>query len=201
MSIRQGKPFFPVFLDLSEKKAVVIGGGSIAERRILTLSGFVGGITVVAPEVTDTIRHLASGTAKPENSSGAAGAPDTKAHTAASESSDGRSDRSGAAVTWIAKSYERSDIMNADLVLACTDDPDLNNDIYVACKCLGILVNDCSDRNKCDFYFPSVVQKDGIVVGINGGGADHHRVKLVRRKVEEALECEASLYTDGRSNA
>ena len=162
MNTCQGKPFFPVFLDLSEKKAVVIGGGPIAERRILTLSGFVGSITVIAPEVTDGIRTLSS------------------------------------AVTWMKKSYERSDIIDADLVLACTNDPDLNNDIYVACKCLGILVNDCSDRSKCDFYFPSVVQKDGVVIGINGGGADHHHVKVIRQKVEKALGCDASLYSDSK---
>lgn len=169
MSTSQGKPFFPVFLDLSEKKVAVVGGGSIAERRILTLSGFVGSITVIAPEVTDAIRRITSDTQQ-------------------------------APVTWIAKSYERTDIMDADLVLACTDDPDLNNDIYVACKCLGIMVNDCSDKNKCDFYFPSVVQKDGIVVGINAGGTDHHRVKAVRQRVEEALECKTSLYSDDQTD-
>lgn len=196
MSTCQGKPFFPVFLDLSQKKAVVIGGGAIAERRILTLSGFVGSITVVAPEVTDVIQRLAAETGRAESSSASSGAP-ANTHTPVSEPRENTPALS-AAVTWVEKTYERSDIMDADLVLACTNDPNLNNDIYVACKCLGILVNDCSDRNKCDFYFPSVVQKDGVVIGINGGGAAHHHVKVIRQKVEEALGCDASLYSDDK---
>ena len=31
------KKFFPLFVDLTQKKAVVIGGGKIASRRIQTL--------------------------------------------------------------------------------------------------------------------------------------------------------------------
>jgi precorrin-2 dehydrogenase/sirohydrochlorin ferrochelatase len=186
MNTREEKPFFPVFLDLSEKKAVVIGGGTIAERRIRTLSGFVGSITVVSPEVTKVICGFA----------GFHEGIVEETEGAVSESSGNGMDASCAAVTWIAKSYERNDIMNADLVLACTDDADLNNAIYTDCKDLGIPVNDCSDRNKCDFYFPSVVQRDGIVVGINGGGTDHHKVKVIRQRVEEALGCEKSLYSD-----
>ena len=30
----------------------------------------------------------------------------------------------------------------------------MNEDIYSACKCLGIQVNVASDQNKCDFHFP-----------------------------------------------
>ncbi|MCC6095791.1 MAG: bifunctional precorrin-2 dehydrogenase/sirohydrochlorin ferrochelatase [Eubacterium sp.] len=181
----QNKLYFPVFLDLSSKKAVVIGGGSIAQRRILTLYGFVGSITVVAPEITDGIRRLLG----PEH-------PCEDLKMASADMCRDDQNDSQTPVTWIRKQYERSDIMDADLVLACTSDPDLNNDIYVACKCLGILVNDCSDKNKCDFYFPSVVQKDNIVVGINGSGADHHQVKTVRQKIEAALQCDHSLYQE-----
>ena len=50
------KPYFPVFIDISEKRIIVAGGGRIAERRIDTLLKFTADITVVAPEVTDGIR-------------------------------------------------------------------------------------------------------------------------------------------------
>ena len=49
------KPFFPMFIDLSKKKVVVIGGGRIAGRRIRTLLSFAGQICVIAPEVTEEI--------------------------------------------------------------------------------------------------------------------------------------------------
>ena len=51
------------------------------------------------------------------------------------------------------KKYEREDLYAAHMVLAATDDRAVNEDIYSACKCLGILVNVASDQNKCDFQF------------------------------------------------
>ena len=41
--------FFPLFVDISEKKIVVIGGGAIATRRVKTLLSFEPQIVVVAP--------------------------------------------------------------------------------------------------------------------------------------------------------
>jgi siroheme synthase-like protein len=47
-----GEPlYFPLFVDLSDKKVLVVGGGKIALRRIRTLADFTAGITVVAPEI------------------------------------------------------------------------------------------------------------------------------------------------------
>ena len=45
------KPYFPLFVDLSEKKVYVIGAGTIAKRRIRSLIDFTDHLTVVAPEV------------------------------------------------------------------------------------------------------------------------------------------------------
>ena len=48
-----------MFVDLSEKRAVVIGGGKIAARRVHTLLDFAGEIFVVAPEADETLVKLA----------------------------------------------------------------------------------------------------------------------------------------------
>ncbi len=44
-------PFFPLFVDLSAKKLLVVGGGKIARRRIRVLSDFTPRLTVIAPEL------------------------------------------------------------------------------------------------------------------------------------------------------
>lgn len=55
----KNKGYFPLFMDISEKKIVVIGGGNIASRRVKTLSGFCDHITVVAPSVHPELEDLA----------------------------------------------------------------------------------------------------------------------------------------------
>ena len=52
------KPFFPLYVDLSEKDILFVGGGSIAARRIGVLQPFVEAITVVAPEAEGSILEL-----------------------------------------------------------------------------------------------------------------------------------------------
>ena len=52
--------YFPLFVDMRGKKILVIGGGSIAERRISALSSYGADITVISPEVTEVIERLAS---------------------------------------------------------------------------------------------------------------------------------------------
>ncbi len=51
--------FFPLFVDLSQKEILIVGAGTIARRRIRTLCGFAGHMTVVAPGVDPEIRELA----------------------------------------------------------------------------------------------------------------------------------------------
>lgn len=43
--------YFPLFMDISDKKIVVIGGGNIAARRVKVLSQFCRNLTVVAPRI------------------------------------------------------------------------------------------------------------------------------------------------------
>ena len=43
--------YFPLFMDISDNKIVVIGGGNIAARRVKVLSQFCRNLTVVAPRI------------------------------------------------------------------------------------------------------------------------------------------------------
>lgn len=48
--------YYPVFLNLKNKKAVVIGGGKVAERKILSLLKAKADITVISPSITAKIK-------------------------------------------------------------------------------------------------------------------------------------------------
>lgn len=154
------KSYFPMFVDISEMKIIVVGGGIIASRRIVTLVQFASDITVIAPERTDQIKEL---------------------------------EKSGK-VRCISRVYHEGDLADADMVLAATDNKDVNRKVAEDCRKneartgRKIILNAADDRSRCDFYFPSVIVRDEIVIGINSGGQDPGKVKRVRRRLQDELE-------------
>ncbi len=52
--------YFPVLIDLSRFPALVIGGGTIALRKVINLLEFNGKVTLIAPELCDEIINLDS---------------------------------------------------------------------------------------------------------------------------------------------
>lgn len=54
----KNKPFFPMFIDLSDKNIVVVGGGSVAVHRVRTLLPFTRNIKVIAPNVCMEMSEL-----------------------------------------------------------------------------------------------------------------------------------------------
>ena len=52
------RQYFPLFVDISEKEILFVGGGKIAARRINALVPFTQRITIVAPETDGSILGL-----------------------------------------------------------------------------------------------------------------------------------------------
>lgn len=150
----KNKPYFPLFVDLSDKKIVVVGGGAVATRRVKTLLNFTRNITVIAPKVTREILEL-----------GEAGK-----------------------ITLALRPVKRTDFQMAYMALAVTNDWKLNDTIYRICKEEGVYVNVASDKEECDFYFPGICMKDGVVAGVTASGLDHKKARRVREAVQKLLE-------------
>ena len=47
--------YYPAFLDLKGRKAVVVGGGKVAERKVLTLLQAGADVKVISPKLTDRL--------------------------------------------------------------------------------------------------------------------------------------------------
>lgn len=54
----KSKHYFPMFVDLSDKNIVVVGGGNIATRRVKTLLQFTRNVKAVAPQMTQELTEL-----------------------------------------------------------------------------------------------------------------------------------------------
>ena len=51
-------PYFPMFIQLTGKKIVVIGAGTKAARRVTSLLDFGADIYIIAPEISEEIKNL-----------------------------------------------------------------------------------------------------------------------------------------------
>ncbi|MDO4475591.1 MAG: bifunctional precorrin-2 dehydrogenase/sirohydrochlorin ferrochelatase [Lachnospiraceae bacterium] len=145
------KRYFPMFMDLSDKKVMVVGAGTIAKRRVRTLLEFTEHVYVLAPEVNPELKQLAQ---------------------------EGR-------VTILKKRYEPGDLNGMDLVIAAASEAKVNFDVADDCRQQGILVNVANDRDQCGFYFPGVILKENVVIGVSASGQN----QKLARKVSEAVRC------------
>jgi len=53
------RAYYPIFLDVTEKPCLVLGGGNVAKRKVAMLLRFNARVTVVSPIVNDAILKLA----------------------------------------------------------------------------------------------------------------------------------------------
>ena len=60
--------------------------------------------------------------------------------------------------------------------------------IGAECKKKKILVNVCSDKNLCDFYFPGLAVNGNLVAGVTAGGEDHKRARAATEKVQAVVK-------------
>lgn len=76
-------------------------------------------------------------------------------------------------VRWERRSFVPADVAGKYIVIAATNDTNLNTEIAVLCKENHILVNHAGDKSQCDFYFPGIAREGGIVAGVTTSGKDH----------------------------
>ena len=90
-------------------------------------------------------------------------------------------------VTLLERRFEPGDIEGAALVIAATDDGELNAAVSELCRWENVPVNVVDDIEKCSFVFPSLVRRGELSVGISTGGASPSAAQYVRRGVEQLV--------------
>lgn len=171
-----------MFVDLEGRHALVVGGGKIAARRIRTLLEFGCEITVVSPEVCEELREMLE--------------PDVGTVCSGEERKSGKVPPGSCRIIWKRKKYEikeleafSADPMETDkyiFVLAAAT-PEINAKVVHDCRKKKIPVNNASDRDQCDFYFPGIAKDGDTVVGITSGGRDHKLAAKISQAVRNVL--------------
>jgi precorrin-2 dehydrogenase/sirohydrochlorin ferrochelatase len=93
----------------------------------------------------------------------------------------------GHEVTLIESAYEPGFLENKQIVVATTDDLNVNIQVYDDCKRANILVNVADNPAYCDFYMGGIVTKGHVKIAISTNGKSPTAAKRLRQFFEEIL--------------
>jgi len=147
-----------VDLNVNNKKAVVIGGGTEGVRKVHGLLDQECKITVITSRLNKELKKM---------------------------SDDGK-------LTLIKKRIKNvsilNDISNIFLILAATDDKELNRKLVEKGRSIGAFVYAADDPNISDFSYTSLVNVEGIIqVAISTSGKSPIMARKIRMKIERML--------------
>lgn len=76
-----------------------------------------------------------------------------------------------------------SDVEGMALVVAATDDDEVNAQVAEACNRNGVLVNVVDDPARCSFFFPAIFRKDPIVAAVSSNGCSPVAASMIRDRI------------------
>ncbi len=88
-------------------------------------------------------------------------------------------------IRWERKSYEPSDLEGTFIVIAATDDTDVNIGIYEDAERLAMLVNVVDVPPLCNFILPAIVRQGSMAIAISTQGASPALAKRMKREIGE----------------
>lgn len=151
--------YFPFFVELEGKRGVIVGGGTVAARKVEKLLAFGPELTVIAPDIEACVK--AQGELLQKDAAGS--------------------------LRFEERDFRMADLKGADFVIAATDDTVLNGEIAAHCRESRIPVNVADDREKCTFFFPALIKDGALTVGISTDGKSPFAASWVRREIAGML--------------
>lgn len=151
---------YPIYLELANRRVVVIGGGAVAVRKVCALLQTGARVVVVAEHIDDTL-IIPAQQSNPE---------------------------------LIKSKYSKDYIGQAVLVIAATNNHDLNKRIYKDCQQLEILCNVVDEPELCDFFVPAVVRRGDLQIAVSTEGSCPAYAGHVRKKLEQIFTEKHGLF-------
>ncbi|MEZ0237039.1 MAG: siroheme synthase CysG, partial [Methylophilaceae bacterium] len=90
-------------------------------------------------------------------------------------------------VIHVAARFEPPQLEGAQLVIAATDDEEVNRQVSIAAQARNIPVNVVDAPELCTFVVPSVVDRSPIVIAVSSGGKAPVLARLVRARLETLI--------------
>ncbi|MDF0717600.1 bifunctional precorrin-2 dehydrogenase/sirohydrochlorin ferrochelatase [Muricauda sp. 334s03] len=83
--------------------------------------------------------------------------------------------------------YAEKFLEGKHMVVACTDNPEVNEQVYHDCRERSTLVNVADNPPFCDFYMGGIVTKGNVKVAISTNGKSPTTAKRLRQFFEDVL--------------
>lgn len=99
-------------------------------------------------------------------------------------------------LTWIPRKFEVQDLEGVSMVFIATDTIQLNQEIATLCRERGILVNAVDDPPNCDFFVPSVLRRNSLVLAVSTEGKSPLYAARLRRELEDIISEEHGRFVD-----
>ena len=142
--------YFPIILSLTNRQVLVVGGGKVAERKVLKLLEAQAEITVVAPDIELGLLELIN----------------------------------QSKLSWQKNSFVPEQLKGFDLVIAATDDHEVNIEIVAVARKARILVNSVDEAIHSDFLFPAIIRRGDLVIAISTSGKRPALARKIRQELE-----------------
>jgi len=83
--------------------------------------------------------------------------------------------------------FSETQLADVWLVIAATDDDALNARVHQAALAQKVWINTVDQQDKCEFIFPSIIDRSPIQIAISSGGAAPVLVRRLREQLESLL--------------
>jgi len=90
-------------------------------------------------------------------------------------------------IKWMQRKFETNDVDGFDLIVAATNFPEVNQEVYSAAKAKRKLINVADTPELCDFYLGSIVTRGNLKVAISTNGKSPTFAKRFRQVLEDVL--------------
>ena len=90
-------------------------------------------------------------------------------------------------VELILDEYHEKYLVGKHLIVATTDNPEVNIQVYQDCRKLDKLVNVADNPPYCDFYMGGIVTKGNVKIAISTNGKSPTTAKRLRQFFEEVI--------------
>ena len=140
---------YPISLNISGKLCVVVGGGQVAERKVLSLLNAHAAVRIISPQLTERLAEVVTEVVTEQ------AVKKTVKDT----------------VQWWKRGYQHGDLDEALLVFAATDNRQVQDAVVQDAQQTGLLVNVVDAPEKCDFQVPALVRRGDLTLAVSTNGA------------------------------